>query len=289
MPEQLTGVIPEELVRGIKRLEPLPVTAQRLLGLLNGKDVSLSAIAELIEFDQAIVAAVLRTASTVRHAGRTTPTVREAVIRLGTVALLDLVLEGYLKKLMTATPMYDLSEQDLWLHGAAAQLAVRAFAADRPQAKIPPLAETAALLHDIGKLIVSRYLKADVRELVSHARTRGITFVEAEREVLGVDHAAVGAAMAEAWQFPAEIIDAIRRHHSPPFTNPTVVLDAVALANVVAKTIETGLGAEGLNFAVDLGSYQRLGVDFATFGRVCLQTDSWLREMTRANGIVIAR
>jgi putative nucleotidyltransferase with HDIG domain len=287
MPEQLIAVVPEELVRGIRQLEPLPVTAQRLLGLLNGDDVSLSAIAELIEFDQAIVAAVLRTASTVRHAGRTTPTVRQAVVRLGTVALLDLVLEGYLKKLRAATPLYDLSEQDLWLHGAAAQLAVRALAAERPRAKIPAIAETAALLHDIGKLIVSRYLKADVRTLVTHAKVRAITFVEAERELLGVDHAAVGAAMAEAWQFPPEIIDAIRRHHSPPFSTPTVELDAVAMANVVAKTIETGLGAEGLNFTVDPGSYRRLGLDFTAFGRVCIQTQTWLREVTRAHGVVL--
>jgi putative nucleotidyltransferase with HDIG domain len=279
--------VPDELVRGIRQLEPLPITAQRLLGLLNGEDVSLTAIAELIEFDQAIVAAVLRTASTIRHAGRMTPTVHEAVIRLGTIALLDLILEGYLKKLRAATPLYDLSEQDLWLHGTAAQLAVRALAVERPHAKIPAIAETAALLHDIGKLIVSRYMKADVRELVKHARTRAITFVEAEREILGTDHAAVGAAMAEAWQFPPEITDAIRRHHSPPFRNPTVVLDAVAMANVVAKTIETGLGAEGLNFTVDPGSYQRLGVDFATFGRVCLQADAWLREVTRAHGVAV--
>ena len=219
-----------------------------------------------------------------RYAGTGVPSVREAVFRLGTVALLDLVLEGYLKRLRTATPLYDLSEHDLWLHSAASQLAVRALSVERPKARIPAIAETAALLHDIGKLIVSRYLKADVRELTRYARTHDVTFVDAEREILGVDHTAVGAAMAEAWQFPPEIVDAIRRHHSVPFENPTVVLDAVALANVVAKTIETGLGAEGLNFAVDPGSYRRLGVDFATFGRICLQADSWLKEVTRAHG-----
>jgi len=94
--------------------------------------------------------------------------------------------------------------------------------------------------------------------------------------------------MAEAWKFPTEIVDAIRRHHSPPFTDSSVVLDAVVLANVVAKTIATtGLGAEGLNFAVDPGSYQRLGVDFATFGRVCLRADAWLRPVARAQGIML--
>jgi putative nucleotidyltransferase with HDIG domain len=286
MTKQLIAVVPEEIIRGIGQLDPMPVTAQRLLALLGGEDVSLAAIADLIEFDQAIVAAVLRAASTVRYPGHT-PTVREAVMRLGTVALLDVVLAGYLKKLRVATPLYDLTEQDLWLHGAATQLAIRALAAERPKAAIPAIAETAGLLHDIGKLIVARYLKKDVSELVAHAQTHAITFVEAERECLGVDHAAVGAAMAEAWLFPAEIVHAIRYHHSLPQEHPSVVLDAVVLGNAVAKTIGIGLGAEGLNFAVDLGSYRRLGVDFSAFGRVCLQTDAWLRATALAHGVVL--
>ena len=278
-------VVPEALVRGIERLDPLPATAQRLLSVINGEDFAPASIAEMIEFDPAITAAVLRLASTIRYAGHTTPSVREAVLRLGTVALLDLILEGYLQSLRASAPLYDLSEQDLWLHGAASQLAVRALAAERPAAGIPSIAETAALLHDIGKLIVSRYLKADVKELVSHARTRGITFVEAEREVLGVDHAEVGAAMAEHWRFPPLITDAIRRHHSPPFTDPTPVLDAVVVANVVAKTIEVGLGAEGLNFAVSPESAQRLGLGFAAFGRVCIQTHCWLQEVMNTHHV----
>ena len=282
MPERTTVVIPEDLVRGIKRLEPLPVTAQRLLEMLNGRNVSLTAVAELIEFDQAVAAAVLRSAATMRYAGCGTMTVHEAVMRLGTVPLLDLVLEGYLRQLRAATPLYDLSEQDLWLHGAAAQLAVRALVAERRGLEVQVLAETAALLHDIGKLIMSRYLKADVRDIVKRARARGTTFVEAERDLLGVDHAVVGAAMAEAWQFPLEIIDAIRRHHSAPFAQPTTMLDVVVIANAVAKTIEVGLGAEGLNFTVDPASYARLGIDFPAFGRICLQTEASLQELLRA-------
>lgn len=280
-----TTVLPEALVRGITHLDPLPLTAQRLVGMLGGDEVAASAIAELIEFDQAIAASVLRAASTARHLGHGTPTVREAVLRLGTVALLDLVLNGYLKKLRIATPLYDLSEQDLWLHGAAARLAVHAVAAERPQARVPALAGTAALLHDVGKLVVSRYLKADVRELLAHAGARRLTFVEAERDILGTDHAVVGAALAVAWHFPEDVADAIRRHHSTDFTNPTVMLDVVAVANVVAKTIDVGLGAEGLNLVVDPGSCQRLGLDYAAFGRVCLQTDAWLGDVTRAHGV----
>jgi putative nucleotidyltransferase with HDIG domain len=280
-----TRVLPADVVRGIKQLDPLPITARRLLALIAGKDVAMGAIADVIEFDPSITAAVLRHASTLRYAASSPPSVRDAVLRLGTVALLDLVLEGYLEKLRVAAPMYDLTEHDLWEHGAAAQLAVRALVAERRRAGIPAVAETAALLHDIGKLIVTRYLKADLAAITTRARTNRITFVQAEREILGDDHAAVGGAMAEHWGFPPEITDAIRRHHSPPFDPPTPTLDAVVVANIVAKTIGAGLGAEGLNFEVDASCYRRLGLDFPAFGRVCLQTEEGLRQMRAAQGI----
>ena len=55
--------------------------------------------------------------------------------------------------------------------------------------------------------------------------------------------------------------------------------DAVVIANMVAKNIGTGLGAEGFNLAVDSECVNRLGLDFTRFARVCLQTDAWLREL----------
>lgn len=58
MSEQSLSVVPEALIKGIQRLEPLPVTAQRLLALMQGENVSPASIAELIEFDPAITAAV---------------------------------------------------------------------------------------------------------------------------------------------------------------------------------------------------------------------------------------
>ena len=57
------------------------------------------------------------------------------------------------------------------------------------------------------------------------------------------------------------------------------MLDAVVIANMVAKNIGTGLGAEGFNLAVDSQCVNRLGLDFTRFARVCLQTDTWLREL----------
>jgi putative nucleotidyltransferase with HDIG domain len=275
--------LPSALVQGIQQLEPMPVTAQRLLALTNGEDVSLAKVAELVEYDQTIAAAVLRMARSWMYAGARPPeTVRDAVLRLGTVPLLNLVLGDYLTRIKASVPLYDLSEDDLWAHAAAAQLAVRAMTEECRGVRLPPVASTAALLHDIGKLVMSRCLNASVESIVSHATRAGITFVEAEQQLFGVNHAAVGAAIAVEWHFPAEVTDAIARHHDRQLGRSTPVLDAVVIANVVAKNIGVGLGAEGFNLTVDSGCVRRLGLDFTRYARICLQTDTWLRELRAA-------
>jgi len=275
--------LPTALVQGIRQLEPMPVTAQRLLALLNGEDVSLASIAELIEYDQTIAAGVLRLARSWTFSGtRPAETVREAVLRLGTVPLLNLVLGDYLARLKAAAPLYDLNEDELWAHAAAAQLAVRAIAQECPQVRLPAVASTAALLHDIGKLVMARCLDADVETIVAHARKSNQTFVEAEQQLFGVNHATVGAAIAVDWQFPDEVTEAIARHHDRIVGESTPILDAVVVANLVAKNIGVGLGAEGFNLTVDSGCVRRLGLDFTRFARICLHTDRWLRDLRQA-------
>ena len=156
---------------------------------------------------------------------------------------------------------------------------MRAITQECPGTQLPAVASTAALLHDIGKLVMSRCLNASVETIVTHARQTGITFVEAEQQLFGVNHAAVGAAIAVEWQFPEDVTDAIARHHDRHLGHSTPVLDAVVIANIVAKNIGTGLGAEGFNLTVDSGCVRRLGLDFTKFARICLQTDTWLREL----------
>lgn len=270
----------DQLSKAINRLRPLPATARKLIAAMSGEEASLTEIARLIEFDQAIAAGVLRIAQSAAFAGmQGTQTVQEAVMRVGTSRLLNLVLGDYMKSLKVDAGLYDLGQDDLWAHGAASELAVRALMQERPRLKIPPSAQTAALLHDIGKLVMCQCYDVDVRALLGHAQQRGVTFVDAERELLGTDHAAIGGAVATHWQFPVEIADAIQRHHVSDLGESNLVLDAVVVANLVAKTIEVGLGAEGLNFPVDASVFRRLSIDFSTFGRICLQTDQWLREL----------
>lgn len=265
----------------IEALEPLPVTAQRLLGVLGNEDVPLQEIGAILEHDPAVAANVLRIANSSLYGARfPVERVRDAVVRLGAGALLDIVVGGYLRRVGRDAPLYDLGEDDLWLHSAVASLAVQEIArvASVP---IPPAAGIAALVHDIGKLIMIRYQKAKASAVLAVCAARGVTFIEAERELFGCDHAEVGAAVARRWTFPEAVTDAIARHHEFPLPAGSTVLDAVVTANFVAKTIGIGLGAEGLNLHVDQEALRRLGLDFEAFCRVCARTTGRVAELKK--------
>jgi len=181
--------------------------------------------------------------------------------------------------------MYDLSENELWLHGALAPVAAKEIAATCRFVDVPPMVGVAALTHDIGKLILVRYVKADTQEVARVAQAREITFVEAEPEIFGFDHAEVGGAVAEKWSFPEEVRDAIAPHDQAPVEDPTPVLDAVILANWVAKTIGAGPGAEGMNFNVDAGVAKRLGFRHPEFIRICSRVADLMGDLKRLYGV----
>ncbi len=272
--------IPDEILGNIDRLEPLPVTAQRLVSLLgNDDDVPVAQIAETIEYDQAIASNVLRLCNSAYYAGQfPIENLRDAVVRLGMSPLLEMVLGNYLNRLGTAAPLYDLDEQELWLHSVAVSLAVKELVKECPE-RIPKVAPIAGLVHDIGKLIMVRYCEANVSSILDRCKADDLTFVEAERELFDFDHAEVGAAVARAWNFPESMTYAIENHHQVPTPADSPMLDAVVLANLVAKTIGVGLGAEGMNLKVDSECHRRLGLNFDGFCSVCAHTTFALADL----------
>jgi len=278
--------IPDKVLEGIDRLEPLPITVQKLLVALNDENVNFNEIAEAIEYDGAITSNILRTANSAAFGGRVRiEHVRDAVVRLGTITLLDIMLIGHLRSMRAAAPLYDLSEDDLWLHGATASLAVKAIVRETRNRKIPEASTIAALIHDIGKLVMVRYLSAKVSTILSVCQENNITFVEAEKELFGCDHAEVGGAMARKWCFPEPITRTIERHHETSPVEPDLMLDAVILANLAAKTVGVGSRAEGVSLPDITGLNERIGLTQDGFERVCAQTASWTEDLKQSYGL----
>jgi putative nucleotidyltransferase with HDIG domain len=207
----------DALVLAARELQPLPATVTRLMGLLTRPDWKMSEVEEAIALDQALTPRILRVAnSALASRGIRVTTISDAVMRVGTGPLFSMVMAlGVKKRLQQAVAQYGLAEGELWEHSVAAALTVESLGA-RLRRKLPVESFTAALLHDVGKLVMARFLEpshlASLRAAEEHSR---LSERDAELEILGVDHAEVGAVVAQHWSLPDPLVRAIRFHHSP--------------------------------------------------------------------------
>jgi len=120
---------------------------------------------------------------------------------------------------------------------------------------------TAGLLHDIGKLAMNVWLERKTEALIQLSTLNGWSFVECERTVLGYDPGQVGGRLAERWNLPLSVIDSARYHHEPDERpDPSLVVDAVHLGDYLASVLGFGLGADGLQYALQPNTLVRLGL-----------------------------
>jgi HD-like signal output (HDOD) protein len=72
---------------------------------------------------------------------------------------------------------------------------------------------TAALLKDIGVIVLDRRLGEAMAAIRMAMESDGLSLVAAERRVLGLDHALLGGRIAENWNFSETLAKAIQDHH----------------------------------------------------------------------------
>lgn len=229
----------DAVVRKVRDLDPLPASAARLASIVANTDVNISEVLDVIAYDPALTGRLLRVANSGASASaRQVVTAKDAVLRLGLGRVLALAVGGFVsQKMFSAIPEFGLDRGALWKHSVAAALAAELM---QPHTKveIPRESFTGALLHDIGKLVLARFLSGDILRIMDNARQAGVADpIALELEVLEVHHGEVGAAIAEAWKLPAPIVRAIQYHHDPD-TGGDAVCHVIALSNEIAHDIE---------------------------------------------------
>jgi putative nucleotidyltransferase with HDIG domain len=230
---EATNVLVDQdaLVLAARELEPLPTTVTRLARILARHDWEMREVEEAIALDQALTPRILRLAnSALSSRGHRIATVGEAVMRVGTGPLFSMAMAlGVKRRFAAPVKPYGLAEGELWKHSVAAALTVESLGA-RLRRRLPVESFTAALLHDVGKLVLARFLDEERLGLLRAAAERGrLSERDAELEILGVDHGELGAIIAQHWQLPDPLVRAVQHHHAPdgaPDRAPDGALDA---------------------------------------------------------------
>jgi putative nucleotidyltransferase with HDIG domain len=227
----------DELVRRSYELRPLSPTVVRLATLVADIDADIGEITAVVAHDPALAGALLRFANSARYGSKEqVGTVRDAVIRIGSGTVLQVAMKASIKKLAEQPLLaYGLTEGAFWRHCCAASAAAELIRRRCRTREVPREAATAALLHDIGKLLLAQLLTPDVLGRLPPERDAwsGPEGAAVERDVLGVCHAEVGGLIAQHWRLPDSIHMAITQHHSPEAGRP-VLAELLAVADAVA-------------------------------------------------------
>lgn len=250
----------DEILAEARQLPSLPSIVIELARTLRDEDADIGSLAAGIAKDQALAARALRVANSSfygmqRHIG----SIHDAILVLGFGAVTSLVtaaaLIGHFKPMAEAG--FDLVR--FWRHGLGAALAGRALAGHA--GLDPGSGFTAGLLHDIGRLLLVTTRPRHYAQTLAHRAAGDVSLAEAERQVLGLDHAEVGAALAGNWRFPADIRAAVAGHHAPPDGASASLTDVAHVADVLAHALDLAGDPQAMVPPLDRAAWRRLGLE----------------------------
>ena len=149
----------------------------------------------------------------------------------------------------------DLKAGELWRYSLSSAMLARAVAV---KAKVvdAQLVFTVGMVKDIGKVVLSQYVSEAYEKIRMLVDDSGYSFREAEAAVLGIDHAQLGALVAQLWRFSPKMVDMIRYHHQPLQCQTVHQAAAVYMGDILCMMLGTGVGADGLAYR-----FQRQVVD----------------------------
>lgn len=255
----------KQLIMTIRDLPAMPHVASKVLELSSDPDTSAGALQQVIADDQAMAARILKIANSAMYAcSRRIKTLSEAIVMLGFNSIRSLVVTSAARNLYTSggTRM-GLKERLLWEHSIGTAFACRLLVSERHPALMEE-AFLAGLMHDIGKLVLNLQLPDRFEEIVQIVYNENRDFHATERELLGFDHARVGALLVNKWKLSPIMEEVIGHHHEVgALTTGHPLLLFLDLANQICHRCGIGfLEQSDLDLAGTV-SAQTLGVSAA--------------------------
>ena len=249
------------LLKAAHDLAPLPPALVQLSALVATGSYSPADVEAIVRLDAPLTGRLLQYSNSAASASyMRIGTVRDAVVRVGVGPVLSFVAATTLRpQFLHAIPAYGLSEGELWRHSVAAALACEVIA-QKAQVEVPPDSFTASLLHDVGKVVLARFLEpGHLRELAAAREQGGEASLRAEIDILGMHHGELGGLIGSHWNLPPRVIRGITHHHAPA-AGEDIICDVVHLANVLAKRVGTGYVATASDLDADPRALERLGL-----------------------------
>ena len=261
----------KKIVKRVDDLPPMPKVLFKAREIMADPNSSFKEIAQVIEKDQAIAAKVLKVANSAYYGlSGMVSSIHQASVVLG-YKTLEQVITMVSSSSMLGKQLkgYQLNAGVLWKHSLAVALASRLIA----QKRAPSLENDAfsvGLIHDAGKLALDPYVANKRKEIDALLKEPDVSFVTAERQVLGFDHTEIAYDLSKKWKLPDDHTNAMRYHHDPDASKGLQLAHLVHVANHIAAISGFGCNTPDTQSPLEMSSMTLLRLkeedltDFAT-------------------------
>ncbi len=264
--ERTRDLIQRRVLKRVNDIPSLPQFVIETLNKLEDPKSSATDVAGKLFQDEGLVVRILRLANSAYYGvSRKITGISEAIAFLGFKTVKSIVLAASVYKFMDgAFNGYALDRGALWKHSLSVSLCGRYIAkkfggVDEEEAYI------AGMMHDLGKIILNDYVRFGYSIIVRLVEEDKIPFLDAEKQVLGFNHAQVGGLIIEQWNLPESYIYTTTYHHDPwnlpaDAANYSRLVDVVHVANSMCLMLGAGIGGDGLQYTLSEDSLAHLGI-----------------------------
>ncbi|MCL2022023.1 MAG: HDOD domain-containing protein [Betaproteobacteria bacterium] len=250
-------ITPQRVKQEVSRLPAFPLVINELLHVLDDDTSSMMVLAQHVERDPVLTGRILSAANRLLRAEgwQEVRDVYTAASLIGFSRIREIVLTTCIANLNGNFA----SQHFHWGHCLAAGVAAQELALRAKGNQNGAL--VAGLLHDIGQLWLAYFYPLEFQQVRLQVEVHDMEICEAERVMFGMDHSEIGGIVAEYWQLPKDITNAIVNHHDPDdkaARNPTVA--AVHLAEAIIQALDLPYRDLNYVFRVSSAACRTLGV-----------------------------
>ena len=199
----------KKVLREIKNLPTLPGIVAKLGKMAEDPDTTTEQMGRVISKDHILASKLLKLVNSAFYGfPQRISSLNSAIILLGFNVIKSLIISASIFEVMES------QDVELWEHSLGCAVVCNVLARHLG-VKDPEEISTAGLIHDIGKVAIKMELPREYQKITELSQEKKISRLEAEREVLGLDHAEVGSWLAKSWNLPNKLVEPIACHHDP--------------------------------------------------------------------------
>ena len=255
----------QQAIRKVTSIATLPEITSKIIRTVEDPKSTAAVLHKIVSHDPALVTRVLKVVNSAFYGlpGQI-GSIERGIVLLGLNAVKNIAVAASLGQLFRGVKFCEgYTAKDLWTHCVTVGVVARALS---KQTKIPLADEAflAGMIHDIGLLVALQTTPEQLRQVCDRAKTEERPFCEIERDVIGVDHQQLGAALAEAWKFPRSCQLVAGYHHQPTqLSNDRTLVGLVYVADTICAQAGNGFNLTAHRQSLDATLLGELGLDSA--------------------------